>query len=208
MDWHKRFKSKGCILKMKAASKEEALNEVVDQLASSKLLPATLEDDARAALHAREELAPTGVGMNVAIPHVKLEGLEEAVFSLSVAPEGLEWQAVDGAPVQIVFVVLRPDEPTELHDPEEHVEDALDREPRSRRGLQGRSRSRRAPRPSSSGFSRRWLPVAHLTLSRAAAFASSTRPDSRRRPCHAIVQAAMAHECTLRIKGPRGLEPA
>ena len=39
MDWHKRFKSKGCILKLKAASKEEALNEVVDQLASSKLLP-------------------------------------------------------------------------------------------------------------------------------------------------------------------------
>lgn len=122
MDWHKRFKSKGCILKLKATSKEEALNEVVDQLASSKLLPAALEDDARAALKAREELASTGVGMNVAIPHVKLEGLDEAIFSLSVAPDGLEWQAVDGAPVQIVFVVLRPDEPTELHDPEDHVE--------------------------------------------------------------------------------------
>ena len=60
------------------------------QLASSKLLPAALEDDARAALQAREELASTGVGMNVAIPHVKLEGLEEAIFSLSVAPDGLE----------------------------------------------------------------------------------------------------------------------
>ena len=62
MDWHKRFKSKGCILKLKAASKEEALNEVVDQLVSSKLLPATLEDDSRAALHAREELAPRASG--------------------------------------------------------------------------------------------------------------------------------------------------
>ena len=80
------------------------------------------EDDARGALKAREELASTGVGMNVAIPHVKLEGLEEAIFSLSVAPDGLEWQAVDGAPVQIVFVVLRPDVETEEYDPERHLE--------------------------------------------------------------------------------------
>lgn len=122
MDWHKRFKSKGCTLKLKATSKEEALNEMVDQLLSSSLLKPDLEDAARKALAAREELASTGVGMNVAIPHVKLEGIDEALFSLAVAPDGLEWQAVDGAPVQIIFVVLRPEEPTDLHDPEEHVE--------------------------------------------------------------------------------------
>ena len=122
MDWHKRFKSKACILKLKATSKEEALNEVVDQLTSSKILPSELEEDTRAALQAREELASTGVGMNVAIPHVKLEGLDEAIFSLSVAPEGLEWQAVDGAPVHILFTVLRPESATGAHDPEEHLE--------------------------------------------------------------------------------------
>ena len=36
--------------------------------------------------------------------------------------EGVEWDAVDGAPVKIFFTVLRPAEAGELHDPEKHLE--------------------------------------------------------------------------------------
>ncbi|MEM6673256.1 MAG: PTS sugar transporter subunit IIA [Planctomycetota bacterium] len=122
MDWYKRFKSKACILKLKAASKAEALEDVVDKLGAAGLLTESQSEDARKALHAREQLASTGVGMNVAIPHVKLSGLQEAVCSLAVSQEGIDWQAVDGAPVHILFTVLRPDEPTEAHDPDEHLE--------------------------------------------------------------------------------------
>lgn len=122
MDWHKRFKSKACLLKLKATSKEEALIELADHLVSGKILPKKLEDAAKKALADREELASTGVGMNVAIPHVAVEGLDEAIFSLSLAPDGLDWQAVDGEPVQIVFLVLRPEDDAEGHDPEEHIE--------------------------------------------------------------------------------------
>ena len=122
MDWYKKFKSKGCILKLKGDTKSAILDEIVDQLVSSKLLEGSLEDAARKALHAREDLASTGVGMNVAIPHVKVEGLQESLCSLSVTPDGIDWQAVDGADVQIVFTVLRPVEATETHDPEDHLE--------------------------------------------------------------------------------------
>ncbi len=122
MDWYKRFKSKACILKMKAESKEEALDEVAAQILSSGLVNAELGESIRKALHDREALASTGVGMNVAIPHVKVEGLTEAVCSLAVCKEGLEWRAVDGAPVNILFTVIRPDGPTEEHDPEDHLE--------------------------------------------------------------------------------------
>lgn len=122
MDRHKRFKSKACLLKLKATSKQEALDELIDHLVGGKILPKKLEDTARKAVHEREELASTGVGMNVAIPHVAVEGLEEAIFSLSLAPDGLDWQAVDGEPVQIVFMVLRPEDDAEGHDPEEHIE--------------------------------------------------------------------------------------
>lgn len=122
MDWYKRFKSKACILKLKAETKEAALDEVVDQLLSGKLLPPDLEADARSALQEREELASTGVGMNVAIPHVKVDGLDEAICSLSVSQEGIEWRAVDGEPVHILFTVLRPDGETEQHDPQNHLE--------------------------------------------------------------------------------------
>ena len=122
MDWYKRFKSKACILKLKASSKADVLNEVVDQLVSTKLLPAELEGATRSTLEGREELASTGVGMNVAIPHVKVDGLSEAICSLSVSPEGIEWQAVDGEPVHILFTVLRPGGATDQHDPEQHLE--------------------------------------------------------------------------------------
>ena len=107
MDWYKRFKSKACILKLKGQTKEEILNEIADQLLSSKLIDASLEDNVRSALIAREELASTGVGMNVAIPHVKVEGLEEALFSLSVSKDGHPKFRIQ-YPVRLV-VVLAPD---------------------------------------------------------------------------------------------------
>ena len=88
MDWHKRFKSKGCSLKLSARDKETALAEVVDNLVKGEVLDAALAEDAKAALLAREEMASTGVGMNVAIPHVRLDGLEEAACSLSVCADG------------------------------------------------------------------------------------------------------------------------
>ncbi|MEO0661232.1 MAG: PTS sugar transporter subunit IIA, partial [Planctomycetota bacterium] len=80
------------------------------------------EDAARKTQLEREELASTGVGMNVAIPHVKVDGLQEAICSLSVSPEGIEWRAVDGEPVHILFTVLRPGGATDQHDPEQHLE--------------------------------------------------------------------------------------
>lgn len=122
MDWYKRFKSKACILRMKATSKEEALDEVAAQILSSGLVDDALADSIRQALHDREALASTGVGMNVAIPHVKVEGLDEAVCSLAVHSDGLEWRAVDGAPVHILFTVVRPAKATDSHDPEDHLE--------------------------------------------------------------------------------------
>ena len=122
MDWYKRFKSKGCILKLKAADKPAALQEMVDQLLSGKLLDSELEPEAKSAVEVREERGSTGIGGNVAISHVQVEGLSEALCSLAVSQNGIEWAAVDGAPVQIVFMVLRPTEPTEDYDPEGHIE--------------------------------------------------------------------------------------
>lgn len=121
MNWWKQFKPKACSTKLKAATKPDALQELVTNLISADMLPAELGSAAMKALTAREEIGTTGIGMGVAIPHVKLKGLTAAVCSLSIHPEGLDWQAVDGAPVQILFTVLRPAQPSEDHDPEQHL---------------------------------------------------------------------------------------
>ena len=60
--------------------------------------------------------------MNVAIPHVKLRGIEKVICSLCVSRVGIDWDAIDGDPVHIFFVVLRPERATDSHDPEHHIE--------------------------------------------------------------------------------------
>jgi len=122
MNFWKSFKPKSCNVRLQAQSQEEALAEVVDNLIAGQALPARLKTDALEALLAREKLGSTGVGMTVAIPHVKLPGLERAACSLAVHEKGLSWNALDGGPVHILFTVLRPGERGENHDPERHLE--------------------------------------------------------------------------------------
>jgi mannitol/fructose-specific phosphotransferase system IIA component (Ntr-type) len=122
MSFWKQFKSKACSVNLKASDKDPVLEELVDNLVRSELLEEDQREAALRALREREDLASTGVGMGVAIPHVKLPGLDQATCSLSVHKEGVEWSAIDGAPVNLFFCVLRPERAGELHDPEQHVE--------------------------------------------------------------------------------------
>ena len=118
----KHFKTKSCSVALKSNSKADVLQEIVANLVSGGALPAELSAAAMEALQERERLASTGVGMNVAIPHVKLAGLTRAVANLSVHHEGVDWAAVDGESVSVFFTVLRPDQAGEEHDPETHLE--------------------------------------------------------------------------------------
>jgi mannitol/fructose-specific phosphotransferase system IIA component (Ntr-type) len=118
----KLFKVKACAVEFAAGAKVDVLREIVANLVASGSLERELAPVAERALLERENLASTGVGQNVAIPHVKVPGLLEVAASLSVHPAGVEWDAVDGEPVRILFTVLRPESPTERHDPGRHLE--------------------------------------------------------------------------------------
>jgi PTS system nitrogen regulatory IIA component len=60
------------------------------------------------ALLEREQLQSTGIGEGVAIPHGALPNLAEQVAALLIVPEGVEFQAIDGAKVNILFGVITP----------------------------------------------------------------------------------------------------
>ena len=121
-DYWKLFKPSACSLALKATTQEGVFEEIAANFVRAKLLPEELKGPAVQALIEREAIATTGVGHNVAIPHVKVEGLDTAVFSISLLPAGLEWSAVDGEGVMIFFTVLRPARAGTDFDPERHLE--------------------------------------------------------------------------------------
>jgi mannitol/fructose-specific phosphotransferase system IIA component (Ntr-type) len=118
----KLFKPKACSVGLKAKDPSEVPAELVGNLVKAGLLEESDAAAAVSAIESREQLASTGVGQGVAIPHVQLQGLDKAVVSLSVHKDGVEWRAIDGAPVHLYFTVLRPSEATDEHDPERHLE--------------------------------------------------------------------------------------
>lgn len=57
---------------------------------------------------AREETMGTGLGDGIAVPHARLDGLTEPVVAVGLSPEGIEWDAIDGKPAHLVFLVITP----------------------------------------------------------------------------------------------------
>ncbi|HEX6885465.1 MAG TPA: PTS sugar transporter subunit IIA [Planctomycetota bacterium] len=121
-DYWRLFKPAACSLKLAGGTREQVFAEIVGNLVKAKCIEEHLRAAAQRALLERETVASTGIGQGVAIPHVKLAGLEEAVFSLSLVPQGIEWAALDGQPVALLFTVLRPERAGARYDPQRHLD--------------------------------------------------------------------------------------
>jgi PTS system nitrogen regulatory IIA component len=66
-------------------------------------------------LFARERLGSTGLGQGVAIPHGRIKGLKDAVGAFFRLGQPIPFDAPDGNPVTLVFVLLVPEKATEKH---------------------------------------------------------------------------------------------
>lgn len=66
-------------------------------------------------LFSRERLGSTGLGEGVAIPHGRIKGLKEAVGAFVRLAQPVPFDAPDGRPVSLVFLLLVPEQATEQH---------------------------------------------------------------------------------------------
>lgn len=64
----------------------------------------------------RESLGSTAIGEGIAIPHAKLPFLREMVVAFGRSTEGVDFQAVDGKPARLFFLLVTPDD-----NPGEHL---------------------------------------------------------------------------------------
>jgi PTS system nitrogen regulatory IIA component len=66
-------------------------------------------------LFAREKLGSTGLGRGVAIPHGRVKGLREPIAAFVKTETPIPFEAPDGQPVNLIFVLLVPERATDLH---------------------------------------------------------------------------------------------
>lgn len=72
-------------------------------------------DEVFSSLVNREKLGSTGLGDGVAIPHGRIAGLENGVGAFLKLSDGVDYEASDNAPVDLIFGLLVPEETNETH---------------------------------------------------------------------------------------------
>jgi PTS system nitrogen regulatory IIA component len=90
---------------VRAADKATLLKELAGRAAAVVQLPADL---VVAEIEKRDELGSTGIGRGVAIPHARLREIEKPVGLLVRLKSAIEFDAVDGQPVDLVFLLMLP----------------------------------------------------------------------------------------------------
>lgn len=91
------------ILDLKAGSKREVLNELVEQLDQA----GKLNDKKQFTkdILAREEQSTTGIGDTIAIPHAKSEAVKAPAIAFGRSFEGIDFESLDGQPAQLFFMI-------------------------------------------------------------------------------------------------------
>src|SRR6266404_5060106 len=83
--------------------KDEALKQLVEKTVEIKNLPEGVRF--HQAILDREKIVSTGIGMGVAIPHAKLSAYNDFFIAVAILKAGIDWNALDGAPVRLIFLI-------------------------------------------------------------------------------------------------------
>ncbi len=107
MDLSDLISAEDVIPRLRATSKKQALQELAQRgarltgLSERVILEALLE---------RERLGTTGVGQGVAIPHAKFTGIDRLYGIFARLDQSIDFESIDDQPVDLLFVLLAPDD--------------------------------------------------------------------------------------------------
>ena len=94
------------VIGLKSADKDEVFEELVDKFCQERNNPN--RDEILKSLWERESKMSTGIHKGIAIPHGKSGAIESVCGVLGISENGIEYDALDGEPVYIVFMLLAP----------------------------------------------------------------------------------------------------
>ena len=97
----------------KASSK----SDVIKQMVALMVKQGNIQDREayEKGVFAREEESTTGIGDGIAIPHCKSDAVKKPGLAAMVLPDGVEYDALDGAPVHIIFLIAAPNTEDNVH---------------------------------------------------------------------------------------------
>lgn len=96
-----------------ARTKEDVLEELVELAAHDH--DATVRRAILAAVRERESVLSTGIGSGVAIPHGKTPIVDQLIVAAGVASTPVEFDALDGKPVEVFFLLIGPESASGAH---------------------------------------------------------------------------------------------
>ncbi|PIE04866.1 MAG: hypothetical protein CSA76_02010 [Spirochaetales bacterium] len=98
---------------MESVSKDKALEELVDVIDAAGMLKD--RNEVLKAVMERELQQSTGLGEGIAIPHARTEAVNGQVLCIGVAPGGIDFDALDGRPSSLFFMILAPSDKAGAH---------------------------------------------------------------------------------------------
>jgi mannitol/fructose-specific phosphotransferase system IIA component (Ntr-type) len=103
------------IPEMKATERWDAIVELMDLLVARGQIKPEDREGILAALRQREETMSTGIGFGIAIPHCSSDRLEKVVAAFGRSSKGIEFDALDNAPVKFVVLFIVPKNQFQTH---------------------------------------------------------------------------------------------
>jgi len=100
---------------LQSTKKKETLKELIDKLGDAKRIKESAKEKILQALLDREKLGSTGIGQGVAIPHAKTDKVDEIVCAFGTSKKGVDFDALDGEKVFIIFLLIAPQDSAGMH---------------------------------------------------------------------------------------------
>src|SRR5256714_8803124 len=103
------------IPEMTATERWSAIVELIDLLVGLGKIRPEDRESILASLKQREETMSTGIGFGIAIPHCSSERLNDVVAAFGRSSSGIEFDALDNAPVKFVVLFIVPKNQFQTH---------------------------------------------------------------------------------------------
>jgi len=104
---------KAIIVDLKSQDKESVIRELIDALAKAESL--RNKEEIVKILLGRESLGSTGIGLGIGIPHGKTSAVKKLVACFGISRKGVDFDALDGEPVYIFFLLIAPEDSAGPH---------------------------------------------------------------------------------------------